>query len=62
MWRDRFSASDNLSDTIVTAPFTGTLSMDDVNIGDMTTNLSGKLSVSAEAEAGKEIEIKVVRK
>ena len=36
--------------------------MDDVNIGDMTTNLSGKLSVSAEAEAGKEIEIKVVRK
>lgn len=26
-------ASDNLSDTIVTAPFTGTLSMDDVNIG-----------------------------
>ena len=32
--------------------------MDDVNIGDMTTNLSGKLSVSAEAEAGKEIEIK----
>ena len=46
----------------MTAPFTGTLSMDDVNIGDMTTNLSGKLSVSAEAEAGKEIEIKVVRK
>ena len=36
--------------------------MDDVNIGDMTTNLSGKLSVSAEAEAGKEIEIKVVKK
>ena len=36
--------------------------MDDVNIGDMTTNLSGKLSVSAEAEAGKEIEIKIVRK
>ncbi len=26
-------AADNLSDTIVTAPFTGTLSMDDVNIG-----------------------------
>lgn len=36
--------------------------MDDVNIGDMTTNLSGKLSVSAEADPGKEIEIKVVRK
>ena len=34
--------------------------MDDVNIGDMTTNLSGKLSVSAEAEAGKEIEIKSI--
>ena len=29
--------------------------MDDVNIGDMTTNLSGKLSVSAEAEAGKRL-------
>ena len=27
--------------------------MDDVNIGDMTTNLSGKLSVSAEADPGK---------
>ncbi len=26
-------AADNLSDTIVTAPFTGTLSMDDVNVG-----------------------------
>ena len=26
-------AQDNLNDTIVTAPFTGTLSMDDVNIG-----------------------------
>ena len=48
MWRDRFSEY--------------VVYMDDVNIGDMTTNLSGKLSVSAEAEAGKEIEIKVVRK
>ena len=36
--------------------------VDDVNIGDMTTNLSGKLSVSAEADPGKEIGIKVVRK
>ena len=36
--------------------------MDDVNIGDMTTNLSGKLSISAEADPGKEIGIKVVRK
>lgn len=30
-------ASDNLGDTIVTAPFTGTLSMDDVNIGTFAT-------------------------
>ncbi len=30
-------ASDNLDDTIVTAPFTGTLSMDDVNIGTFAT-------------------------
>ncbi len=30
-------AADNLSDTIVTAPFTGTLSMDDVNIGTFAT-------------------------
>ena len=36
--------------------------MDDVNAGDMKTNLSGKLSVSAELEAGKSVEIKVVKK
>lgn len=30
-------ASDNLGDTIVTAPFSGTLSMDDVNIGTYAT-------------------------
>lgn len=30
-------AADNLDDTIVTAPFTGTLSMDDVNIGTFAT-------------------------
>lgn len=36
--------------------------MDEVNVGDMTTNLSGKLSVSAELEAGKEVSVKVVRK
>lgn len=30
-------AQDNLNDTIVTAPFTGTLSMDDVNIGTYST-------------------------
>ena len=38
------------------------LYMDDVNAGDMKTNLSGKLSVSAELEAGKSVEIKVVKK
>ena len=36
--------------------------MDDVNVGDMTTNLSGKLSVSAELDPNKEIEIKIVKK
>lgn len=36
--------------------------MDDVNVGDMKTNLSGKLSVSAELEAGGSVEIKVVKK
>ena len=30
-------AADNLNDTIVTAPFTGTLSMDDVNVGTYAT-------------------------
>lgn len=36
--------------------------MDDVNVGDMKTNLSGKLSVSAELESGRSVEIKVVKK
>ena len=36
--------------------------LDDMNIGDMTTNLSGKLSVSAELEEGKSIEVKIVKK
>lgn len=36
--------------------------MDDVNVGDMKTNLSGKLSVSAELETGGSVEIKVVKK
>ena len=57
MWRDRFSVYTGME-----ADAEYVVYMDDVNIGDMTTNLSGKLSVSAEAEAGKEIEIKVVRK
>ena len=34
--------------------------MDDVNVGDMTTNLSGKLS--AELDPNKEIEIKIIKK
>ncbi|MDD6881339.1 endosialidase [Sporofaciens sp. SGI.106] len=36
--------------------------MDDVNIGDIKTNLSGKLSVSVELESGKSVDIKIVRK
>lgn len=36
--------------------------MDDVNVGDMKTNLSGKLSVSAELSPDKDVKIKVVKK
>lgn len=36
--------------------------MDDVNVGDMTTNLSGKLSVSTELAPGKNVKIRVVKK
>lgn len=36
--------------------------MDDVNVGDMKTNLSGKLSVSAELNPDKAVKIKVVKK
>lgn len=36
--------------------------MDDVNVGDMKTNLSGKLSVSAELEPNRSVEVKVVRR
>ena len=36
--------------------------MDDVNIGDIKTNLSGKLSVSVELESGKSVDIKIFRK
>lgn len=36
--------------------------MDDVNVGDMKTNLSGKLSVSGELEPEKSVEIKVIKK
>ena len=36
--------------------------MDDVNVGDMKTNLSGKLSVSAELSPDKFVSVKVVKK
>lgn len=36
--------------------------LDDVNIGDMKTNLSGKLSVSAELEAERPVEVKIIKK
>lgn len=39
-----------------------TVYMDQVNVGDMKTNLSGKLSVSAELEPEKCVGIKVVKK
>ena len=36
--------------------------MDDVNVGDMMTNLTGKLSVSAELSADKPVEIKIQKR
>lgn len=36
--------------------------MDDVNVGDMKTNLSGKLSVSAELSSDKAVSVKIVKK
>ena len=36
--------------------------MDDMNVGDMKTNLSGKLSVSAELEPDRCVDVRVVRK
>ena len=36
--------------------------LDDVNVGDMKTNLSGKLSVSAELEPERSMEVKVIKK
>lgn len=36
--------------------------LDDVNIGDMKTNLSGKLSVSAELEPERTVDVKIMRK
>ena len=39
-----------------------TVYMNGTNVGDMKTNLSGKLSVSAELEPNKCIEVKIVKK
>lgn len=36
--------------------------MDDVNVGTMKTNLSGKISVSAELDPDREVAIKVIKK
>ncbi len=36
--------------------------MDGVNVGDMMTNLTGKLSVSAEFDADKSVEIKIQKR
>ena len=38
-----------------------TVFMNDMNVGDMKTNLSGKLSVSAELDPEKHVEVKVVK-
>ena len=38
------------------------VSLDDVNVGDMKTNLSGKLSVSAELEPERSMEVKIIKK
>ncbi len=36
--------------------------IDDMNVGDMTTNLSGKLSVSTELASDKSVKVRVVKK
>ena len=36
--------------------------LDDMNVGDMKTNLSGKLSVSAELEPERSMEVKIIKK
>lgn len=36
--------------------------LDGVNVGDMKTNLSGKLSVSAELEPERSMEVKIIKK
>lgn len=39
-----------------------TVYLDDAPVGDMKTNLSGKLSVSTELAEGKSVAVKIVRK
>ena len=46
----------------VVADSTYVVYMDDVNVGDMATNLSGKLSVSTELAPDKSVKVRVVRK
>ena len=46
----------------VEADSTYVVYMDDVNVGDMATNLSGKLSVSTELAPDKSVKVRVVRK
>jgi hypothetical protein len=36
--------------------------IDDVNVGRMTTNISGKLSVSVELEKDRPVEVKIIRR
>lgn len=36
--------------------------MDEVNVGDMTTNLSGKLSISTELGEGKTVDVRILKK
>ena len=36
--------------------------LDGVNVGRMTTNISGKLSISVELSEGKSVEVKVIRR
>lgn len=71
---ENFKAQDHIVSFKVSAPkdaqFTVELEadseyvvyLDDVNVGDMKTNLSGKLSVSVEMDEGKSIEVKIVKK
>ena len=39
-----------------------TVYLDDAPVGDMKTNLSGKLSVSTELAEGKSVAVKIIRK